>query len=211
MMVPIQVHLHLILFIKIIEASCALVMDQSRQNLDIVPRDLNSDVTELDLTQHILVTSSRSSFDLYRMLTTITLDHCKTKTIEDGTSTFDNQDRLITLNLNYCKIVKLSQTFGTSIQTLINWIMFAGPSYVDIYVYPYFTAFQSLQKLILGRTHFPSFTPAYFRRVWPISDPGCQHWARFPTSAVQGIYVTSRSITMNLPLFLKIILLNYHL
>ena len=152
----IQISLRLILCASVVTKGVhTLRLDQSYQKLETVPRNLTADVTELDLTGNGLKTLNGTSFEMYRMLTTITLDWCKTEMIEDGT--FENQDRLVTLNLAYCNIVRLPQKFGPSIQTLVNWNMFAGYSSGGIFVYPYFTAFQSLRSLKLGGTDMRSF------------------------------------------------------
>ena len=152
----IQISLRLILCASVV-TKCVrtLRLDQSYQKLETVPRNLTADVTELDLTGNGLKTLNGSSFEMYRMLTTITLDWCKTEIIEDGT--FENQDRLVTLNLAYCNIIRLPQKFGPSIQTLVSWNMFSGYSSGGIFVYPYFTAFQSLRSLKLGGTDMSSF------------------------------------------------------
>ena len=135
-------------FLFWISYSQSLKIDRSNEGLEVVPRNLDTSVSELILSNNELITLNSNSFDLYVQLSEINLRSCKTTYIEDGT--FDNQDKLITLLLDRCAIMQLPQSFGPSTTTLQHFQIYRGYKSSSIFKYPYFAAFISLYRLDLG-------------------------------------------------------------
>ena len=144
-----------------------LTIDLSKEELEVVPRDIDVDVTQLILDKNILIILDASSFDLYPQMTELSLKFCKTKYIEDGT--FDNQDKLSSVDFKGCNIVQLPSSFGPSIATLKCFGIRDGYGTTDIFAYPYFAAFQNLQDLEIGGPMLKHIDPAIYPLILPNS------------------------------------------
>ena len=131
-----------------ISYSHSLTIDRSNQGLKVVPRNFDTSVSVLILSNNELITLNSNSFDLYVQLTELNLRSCKTTFIEDGT--FDNQDKLTTLLLDRCAIMQLPRSCGPSTAALQNFQIYKGYRSGSIFRYPYFAAFNSLYRLDIG-------------------------------------------------------------
>ena len=130
-------------------------VDLSRQQLNTVPRTLTRDVEILIFNHNGLRTLNNSSFDLYADLEELSLEHCKIGLIQQGT--FDRQVKLQILSFSNNSIRQLPITFGPSVHTIIEINLWAA--YVSGYVfnYPYFSAFQKLLILNIGKRNADNF------------------------------------------------------
>ena len=120
-------------------------VDLSRQQLNTVPRTLTCYVEILILNHNGLRTLNISSFDLYADLE----EYCKIGLIQEGT--FDRQVKLQIISFSHNSFRQLPITFGPSVHTIIEINLWAA--YVSGYVfnYPYFSAFQNLLILNIGK------------------------------------------------------------
>ena len=144
-----------------------LTIDLSEEELEMVPRDIDVNVTQLILDDNILITLDASSFDLYPQMTELSLKFCQTKYIKDGT--FDNQNKLSSIDFKHCNIVQLPSSFGPSVTTLKCFGIQAGYGTTDIFAYPYFAAFQNLQDLDIGGSMLKHLDPAIYPLILPNS------------------------------------------
>ena len=130
-------------------------IDLSDQQLTTVPRTLNLDVEILILDDNVLNILNNSSFDLYPDLDVLSLKHCSSKLIEEGT--FDKQVKLQMISLIHNHIRQLPITFGPSVHTIIDINLRAAYDSGYVFDYPYFRAFRKLLALDIGGRNASSF------------------------------------------------------
>ena len=144
-----------IIFLIWVSYSQGLKIDLSNQGLEVVPKNLNINVSSLILDSNILITVNSTSFDIYVYLKEVTLMNCQTAYIKDGT--FDNHDKLVIIRLDRCKILQLPQSFGPSTSNIKTFSIYGEYDSNSIFKPPYFFAFLRLDTLNLGGRYFQSF------------------------------------------------------
>ena len=125
-----------IIFLIWVSYSQGLKIDLSNQGLEVVPKNLNINVSSLILDNNILTTVNSTSFDIYVYLKEVTLKHCPTAYIKDGT--FDNHDNLVIIRLDRCKILQSLQSFGPSTSNMKTFSIYGGYDSNSIFKPPYF-------------------------------------------------------------------------
>ena len=132
-----------------------LTVGRTNEGFDTVPRNIDIRVISFKLDGNNLETLNSNSFDVYILLGKLSLKKCKTTYILDGT--FDNQENLAHLGLAYCNIIQLPLPFGPSTTKLQLFHIFGGVNSSVILRDPYFTAFKSLTRLLIGGNNLEPF------------------------------------------------------
>ena len=144
-----------ILFLVWISYSQSLKIDRRSQGLEVVPRNLDTSVSDLMLNNNRFITLNYNSFDIYVHLTFINLRRCEIVYIEDGT--FSNQDQLRTIFLDYNEIVQLPQSFGPSTPTIKFVSIYEGYKSRSLFRNPYFSEFTRLWRVEMGGKNLEPF------------------------------------------------------
>ena len=134
----------------------SLKVDRTNEGIDTVPRNMDRSVTHWILDANNLVTLNSNSFDFYVLLEKLSLKKWKTTYILERT--FDKQENLAYLWLTKCNIIQLLLSFGPSTTKLQLFHIFGGITTSVILRDPYFTAFNSWTRLVIGGNKFEPFS-----------------------------------------------------
>ena len=135
-------------------SQCTAV-NRANEGLDTVPRNIDTSVTVLILDNNNLETLDSNSIDIYVHIEKLSLKRCETAYILDGT--FDQQNDLTFIRLNRCNIIQLPFSFGPSTPKLDTFEIFDGANKAYIFRHPYFAAFTSLTRLVIGSNNLEPF------------------------------------------------------